>query len=82
VNTRCEGSLLNAIASLRRNDEIGVAKELENMLNFGDLLPIKFQNNLVSTNEKAQLFSILQSSFGESKALGNKLILFKTMLDL
>lgn len=82
VNTRCEGSLLNAIASLRRNDEAGVVKELEKMLNFGDLLPINFKNNLVSVNEKSQLFSILQSNGGESEAQKYKLNLFKTMIDL
>lgn len=82
VNTRCEGHLLNAIASLRRNDDVGVIKELENMLNFGELLPVKFQNNLVSSNEKSQLFSILQSNFGESEEQKSKLTLFKIMLDL
>lgn len=81
VNTRCEGHLLNAIASLRRNDDFGVTKELENMLNFGNLLPVKFQNNLISSNEKSQLFSILQSNFGESEKQKSKLTLFKTMLD-
>ena len=52
------------------------------MLNFGELLPVKFQNNLVSSNEKSQLFSILQSNFGESEEQKSKLTLFKIMLDL
>mmetsp|Transcript_67168 Transcript_67168/g.98279 ORF Transcript_67168/g.98279 Transcript_67168/m.98279 type:complete len:1088 (+) Transcript_67168:74-3337(+) len=82
VNTKCEGSLLNAIASLRRNDEAAVVKELEKMLNFGDLLPINFKNNLVSANEKSQLFFILQSIGGESEAQKSKLDLFKTMINL
>lgn len=82
VNTRCEGHLLNSIASLRRGDDVGVLKELESMLNFGELLPVKFQNNLISFNEKSQLFSILSSNFGESETQKEKLNLFKTMLDL
>jgi len=82
VNTRCEGFLLNSIASLRREDDVGVIKELENMLNFGELVPIKFQNNLVSSNEKSKLFSVLQSNYGDSDAEKNKLNLFKSMLDL
>jgi len=82
VNTRCEGHLLNSIASLRRGDDVGVLKELESMLNFGELLPVKFQNNLISFNEKSQLFSILSSNFSESETQKEKLNLFKTMLDL
>jgi len=82
VNTRCEGFLLNSIASLRREDDVGVIKELENMLNFGELVPIKFQNNLVSSNEKSKLYSVLESNYGDSDAEKNKLSLFKSMLDL
>jgi hypothetical protein len=82
VNTRCEGHLLNSIASFRRGDDVGVLKELESMLNFGELLPVKFKNNLISFNEKSQLFSILSSNFGESETQKEKLNLFKTMLDL
>jgi hypothetical protein len=82
ANTRCEGHLLNSIASLRRGDDVGVLKELESMLNFGELLPVKFQNNLISFNEKSQLFSILSSNLGDSETQKEKLNLFKTMLDL
>jgi len=82
VNTRCEGHLLNAIASLRRDDDVGVIRELENMLNFGALLPIKFSKDLVSSNEKSKLFSVYQSNFGESETQKDKIDLFKTMLDL
>ena len=82
VNTRCEGHLLNSIASLRREDDVGVIKELEKMLNFGALLPITFKSNLISSNEKAQLFSIYQSNVEETDAQKNKVTLFKTMLDL
>lgn len=82
INTRCEGHLLNAIASLRRSDDVGVMKELENLLNFGELIPIKFQNNLVSGNEKSQLLSILKLNIGDSETQKKKLNLFETMLDL
>jgi len=82
VNTRCEGHLLNAIASLRRSDDVGVLKELENLLNFGEIIPIKFQNNLVSSNERNQLLSVLKSNFGETETQKKKLKLFETMLDL
>jgi len=82
VNTRCEGSLLNALASLRRSDDVGVMKELENLLNFGELIPIKFQNNLVSANEKSKLFSILKLNLGDAETQKKKLNLFETMLDL
>jgi hypothetical protein len=82
INTRSEGHLLNAIASLRRGDDVGVLKELETMLNFGALLPIKFQNTLASSNEKSQLYSIYESNFGDSDLQKDKLKLFKTMLDL
>ena len=82
VNTRCEGHLLNAIASLRRSDDVGVLKELENLLNFGEIIPIKFQNNLVSSNEKNQLLSVLKSNFGENETQKKKLKLFETMLEL
>jgi len=82
VNTRCEGSLLNALASLRRSDDVGVMKELENLLNFGELIPIKFQNNLVSANEKSKLFSILKTNLGDAETQKKKLNLFETMLDL
>jgi len=82
VNTRSEGHLLNAIASLRRGDDVGVLKELDTMLNFGALLPVKFQNSLASANEKSQLFTLYESNFGDSDVQKDKLSLFKTMLDL
>jgi len=82
VNTRSEGHLLNAIASLRRGDDVGVLKELDTMLNFGALLPVKFQNSLASANEKSQLLTLYESNFGDSDVQKDKLSLFKTMLDL
>ena len=82
VNTRSEGHLLNAIASLRRGDDVGVLKELETMLNFGALLPVKFQSSLASANEKSQLYTLYESNFGDSDVQKDKLKLFKNMLDL
>jgi len=52
------------------------------MLNFGALLPVKFQNSLASANEKSQLLTLYESNFGDSDVQKDKLSLFKTMLDL
>mmetsp|Transcript_25693 Transcript_25693/g.52323 ORF Transcript_25693/g.52323 Transcript_25693/m.52323 type:complete len:155 (+) Transcript_25693:2814-3278(+) len=85
ITTRCEGHLVNGIASLRRNAEKEVLKELEKMLSFGNLLPIKIQSSIGSKNEKLQLLTLFQSFAPELNSDGKfqeKLDLLKLMLDI
>jgi hypothetical protein len=78
ITTRCEGYLINSVASLRKNANEESLKELKKMINYGNLLPIKIQSNFASKSEKEQLFSLFQSIETEK----NKLDLLKIMLNL
>jgi len=85
ITTRCEGHLVNAVASLRRNSEKEVITELEKMLSFGNLLPIKIQTSIGSKTEKAQLLTLFKSYAPELNSTGKfqeKLDLLKLMLDI
>mmetsp|Transcript_88906 Transcript_88906/g.133294 ORF Transcript_88906/g.133294 Transcript_88906/m.133294 type:complete len:1093 (-) Transcript_88906:1536-4814(-) len=85
ITTRCEGHLVNAIASLRRKVDKEVINEMEKMLSFGNLLPIKIQSSIGSNSEKTQLLDLFQSYSSELNTSGKfkeKLELLKLMLDL
>jgi len=78
ITIKCEGYLINAVASLRKNATEESLIEIRKMVNFGNLLPIKIQSNFASKNEKEQLFSLFQSV--EIKK--EKIDLLKLMLNL
>jgi hypothetical protein len=78
ITTRCEGYLINSVASLRKNANEESLKELKKMINYGNLLPIKIQSNFASKSEKEQLFSLFQSLETQK----DKLDLLKIMLNL
>jgi len=78
ITMKCEGYLINAVASLRKNATEESLTEIRKMVSFGNLLPIKIQSNFASKNEKEQLFSLFQSV--ETKR--EKLDLLKLMLNL
>jgi hypothetical protein len=78
ITTRCEGYLINSVASLRKNANEESLKELKKMINYGNLLPIKIQSNFASKSEKEQLFSLFQSIETQK----DKLELLKIMLNL
>ena len=78
ISIRCEGYLINAVASLRKNATEESISEIKKMINFGNLLPIKIQSNFASKNEKEQLFSLFQSVETQK----DKTDLLKLMLNL
>ena len=85
ISSSCESSLVNAVASLRKNNTIDVVKEIEKMLNFGDLLPTKVKSSIGSEKERAELFSIYQSNFNEEltqEKYDKNIELFKIMLGM
>ena len=78
ITSRCEGYLINAVASLRKNATDESLKEIKKMISFGNLLPIKIQSNFASKNEKEQLLSLFQSIETQKEENG----LLKIMLNL
>jgi hypothetical protein len=78
ITTRCEGYLINAVASLRKNATDESLKEIKKMISFGNLLPIKIQSNFASKSEKEQLLSLFQSIETQTENTG----LLKIMLNL
>nr|UXY87346.1 plastid import machinery, IAP100 protein [Cryptomonas sp.] len=85
ITSRCEGHLINAIASLRKNLLEESSKELEKLLSFGSLLPIKIQSTFASKREKEQLLALFESSSEQNQVnydKSNKISLLKLMLNL
>jgi len=78
ITIRCEGYLINSVASLRKNANDESLKELKKMINYGNLMPIKIQSNFASKSEKEQLFTLFQSVETQK----DKLDLLKIMLNL
>jgi len=85
ISQRAESHLLNAVASLRKNNSADAIQEIEKMLNFGSLLPIHIKNPIASKKERIDLLSLFETNWNENssdqqKESKNKLL--KLMLGL
>jgi len=78
ITTKCEGYLINSVASLRKNLSDESLKELQKMINFGKLLPIRIQTNVASKTEREKLLSLYEAFDNQL----DKLELLKIMLNL